>query len=170
MTALQTITAPVLPTPKVPVPNVANQQLLQCLLAGGLYRDKIKAGQISTKDLPALHQLISELEPMVRPAALPDAAAVLDRLFAHYFRPDLPNHIEENRLDDWYDDLEGIPLDILQAAARDWRRSDAKYAPTPGQFLEKTKRYSNPRTYAYTIGKMVVAALEEQQPPQEAAA
>lgn len=161
MTALQTITAPALPTPRLPVPSVVNQPLLQCLLAGGLYRDKIKAGVLSTTHLPDLRQLVAELEPSVRPATLPEAAAVLDRLFAHYFRPDLPNHIEENRLDDWYDDLEGIPLDILQAAARDWRRSEAKYAPTPGQFLEKTKRYTDPRTCAYNIGRMVIEALEQ---------
>ena len=116
---------------------------------------------LSTSHLPDLRQLVAELEPSVRPATLPEAAAVLDRLFAHYFRPDLPNHIEENRLDDWYDDLEGIPLDILQAAARDWRRSEAKYAPTPGQFLEKTKRYTGPRTCAYNIGRMVIEALEQ---------
>lgn len=160
MTHLQTITAPALPTPSHPVPSVTNQQLLKSLLAGGHYRDKISAGIFTASDLPALKTLVAEVSPSCQPATLLEIAAIIDRLFSHYPRPDMPSHVAANRLDDWYTDLEGIPRDVLEATARDWRRSDARFAPTPGQMLEKAKRYHDPRFYTAKIAPMVIAALE----------
>lgn len=162
MNNLQTITAPVLPTPSNRVPSVTNQLLLQSLLAGGFYLDKIKAGVFTRDHIPALKAMVEEVEPTCRPASLLEIAAVVDRLFAHYPRQDMPAHVAANRLDDWYTDLEGLPLDVLEATARDWRRSDAKWAPTPGQFLEKARRYDNPRRYVIKVAPMVIRALEEQ--------
>lgn len=169
MTALQTIAAPPLPTPSLPVPSVTNQPLLQSLLAGGFYRDRIKRGEFTTAQLADLHRLVEQLEPLNVPASVLEIAAVVERLFAHYFRPDMPDNAAANRLDDWYDDLEGLPLDVLQATARDWRRSSAKYAPTPGQFLEKAARYHDPRRGGLGMARMIIRALEEQIPTQEAA-
>lgn len=108
-----------------------------------------------------MQQLEAELAPSCRPASVLEIAAVVERLFAHYFRPDMPDGAAANRLDDWYDDLDGLPLDVLQATARDWRRSDAKYAPTPGQFLAKASRYHHPRRNALGMARMVINALTE---------
>ena len=160
MTDLQIKTAPALPSPSLPVPSVTNQLLLKSLLAGGHYRDKISAGTFTTSDLPALKALVAEVSPTCQPATLLEISAVIDRLFSHYPRPEMPQHVAENRLDDWYTDLEGMPRDVLEATARDWRRSDARFAPTPGQFLEKAKRYRDPRFYAAKVAPMVIAALE----------
>jgi hypothetical protein len=143
------------------VPSATNQQLLKSLLAGGFYRDRIKAGEFTTEQVPALRQLEAELEPACRPASVLEIAAVVERLFAHYFRPDMPDSAAANRLDDWYDDLDGLPVDVLQATARDWRRSDAKYAPTPGQFLAKAKRYADPRVAGLGMARMLIKALAE---------
>ena len=164
MTALQTTIA-ALPSPSLPVPSVTNQQLLKSLLAGGHYRDKISAGIFATADLPALKALVAEVSPSCQPATLLEVAAVIDRLFSHYPRPDMPSHVAANRLDDWYTDLEGIPRDVLEATARDWRRSDARFAPTPGQFLEKSKRYNDPRMYVAKVAPMVISALEAADQP-----
>ena len=141
MTALQTITAPQLPTPSLPVPSVTNQQLFASLLAGGLFRDRVKAGEFTISDLPALRQLEAQLQPANEPAKTWDAAAVIERLFAHYPRPDLPESAAATRLDDWYDDLEGLPLAVIEATAPRLApqqrpvRPDARPVPREGQAL-----------------------------------
>ncbi len=167
MTALQTITAPPLPTPSLPVPSVTNQQLFASLLAGGLFRDRVKAGEFTTSDLPALRQLEAQLQPANEPAKTWDAAAVMERLFAHYPRPDLPESAAATRLDDWYDDLEGLPLQVIEATARDWRRSNARFAPTPGQFLDKAKRYAEPHSVGLGVVRLAIRILTEQAPAND---
>lgn len=169
MTALTSTAAPPLPTPSHPVPSATNQPLLKSLLAGGFYRHRLKAGDFTTESLPALKAFVEEVSPSCQPATLLEVAAIIDRLFAHYPRPDLPAHVAANRLDDWYTDLEGLPRDVLEAAARDWRRSEAKFAPTPGQFLEKTGRYINPRRNALFIAKLLIEALESSSTQDKAA-
>jgi hypothetical protein len=149
-----------LPTPSVPVPSVTNQRLLRSLPGAGLFRDRVKQGEFSPDDLPALRVLEAELVVANEPAKAWDAAAVIERLFAHYPRPDLPDSAAATRLDDWYDDLEGLPLPVIQATARDWRRSAAKFAPTPGQFLEKAKRYAEPHRVGLGLCRLLIKALE----------
>ncbi|MNL27165.1 hypothetical protein D3C87_1487370 [compost metagenome] len=65
-------------------------------------------------------------------------------------------------MDDWYDDLEGLPLQVIEATARDWRRSNARFAPTPGQFLEKAKRYSEPHSVGLGVVRLAIRILAEQ--------
>jgi hypothetical protein len=91
----------------------------------------------------------------------------MERLFAHYPRPDLPESAAATRLDDWYDDLEGLPLPVIEATARDWRRSNARFAPTPGQFLEKAKRYSEPHSVGLGLVRLAIRVLAEQVPAND---
>lgn len=163
MTALQTTTPAPLPSASVPVPSVTNQQLLRSLPGAGLFPDRVKRGEFTADQLPALRVLEAELVRANEPAKEWDAAAELEKLFSHYPRPDLPDAVAATRLNDWYDDLEGIPLPVIQAAARDWRRSTAKFAPTPGQFLEKAQRYHAPHRVALGMTRKLIEALTEAQ-------
>ncbi len=58
------------------------------------------------------------------------------KLILHYPQPSLPVESNASRWDDWFDDFADVPPDVLAAACRDWRRSDAKFAPAPGQLLK----------------------------------
>lgn len=57
------------------------------------------------------------------------------KLVLHYPQPSLPEGANASRWDDWFDDFADIPADILAAACRDWRRSDSRFSPSPGQLL-----------------------------------
>jgi hypothetical protein len=119
----------------------------------------VKAGEFTTSDLPNLRRLEADLIPANEPAGILEIAAVVERLFSHYPRPDLPESAAATRLNDWYDDLEGLPLAVLEATARDYRRSDARFAPTPGQFLAKAKRYAEPHSVGLGVVRLAIKTL-----------
>lgn len=154
MTAL-TIARPQLPSAECPEPSVTNQPLLRRLLAGGFYQDRVRSGEITKGMALEARALAGEIEATCQPANPAEAAAVIERLFSHYPRSDLTPNAAVLRVDDWLDDLEGIPLDVLQAAARDYRRSSARFAPTPGQFLECVKPYWPSRRAKANLLRMI---------------
>jgi hypothetical protein len=60
-----------------------------------------------------------------------EIATLIEGLRRHY--PAQP--LDADGWGDWYDDFADVPPDIIAAACRDWRRSDNRWAPTPGQLL-----------------------------------
>ncbi|MNE64346.1 hypothetical protein D3C80_1597540 [compost metagenome] len=58
---------------------------------------------------------------------------------------------------------------MIEATARDWRRSNARFAPTPGQFLDKAKRYAEPHSVGLGLVKMAIRILSEQAPANDTA-
>lgn len=70
---------------------------------------------------------------VLTPATDAQVGRELDRLFSHYPRPDHSADAEAGRWADWMDDLADMPHDLLSLACQKWRRSTARWSPTPGQ-------------------------------------
>lgn len=90
-------------------------------------------------DMPSLIQICDELQDSLRPASRTEIVRHVGALSLHYPQPDLPEAAHATRWDDWLSDFAEVPADILEAACRDWRRSAERFAPSPGQLLEKVK-------------------------------
>lgn len=97
--------------------------------------------QLRWSDRPTTEQ--AETLRMARPAfersltpAEPKAAAVLiEGLRLHYPAQKLNESEAELVAADWLEDFDHVPLDVLEHACRRWRRSPARFAPSPGQLL-----------------------------------
>lgn len=84
-------------------------------------------------------ELIKECEIVLaaaQPATGLEIAVVLHRLSKHYPERKMS---EDDLLDvskDWLEDLDGLPLDIIEAAVSEWRRGEkCEFFPKSGQIL-----------------------------------
>lgn len=151
-----------LPTPTNPLPPAVNGPLCASLLAGAYSLDRIARGELTVTDAPALRGLMQTMVERSQPAAPSAITANLERLFAHYPQAPLTDSQLQGRWADWLDDLATIPPLILAAACRDWRRSPAAYAPTPGQFLEKAEPYFAAWGFIQKAASLALTNLERE--------
>lgn len=82
--------------------------------------------------------------------------AEVGNLSLHYPQPQLAERENESRWEDWFDDFTDVPPDILTAACREWRRSDARFAPAPGQLLKLCVGIE----YRQVLAKRAAACIE----------
>jgi len=76
--------------------------------------------------------------------------------------------LEASRWGDWLEDLKHLQLDVVEATASAWRRSDKAFAPTPGQFLSVANPMLARRKALYHRTQQILARQEE--PPRPTAA
>lgn len=76
------------------------------------------------------------LNQTLAPAPVGETAALLTRLSAHYWRPELSPAQVRAMIEDYAQDLREVPLDILAECCRRWR-IDArnKFFPRSGELL-----------------------------------
>lgn len=124
------------PTPNAndPVPTLSCRPLHGLLL--GATPRAVAAGWGPTQT-PELREYLAEAQDLARPATRGEIIAVITRLMVHYPVVQMDERLSELRLEDWCDDLALVPRDCLEHAAAAWRKSSARFAPTPGQLLEK---------------------------------
>lgn len=138
---------------------MTNKQLLRFLRSGGLPSDRVRQGDIGVEQLPELRLLLEEVRVLSVPAEDEEKALILEKLFAHYPRPELTEGLARTRLNDWYDDLNGFPARALEAAAREYRRSTERFAPSPGQFLALVPQF-NIEAHVARIAQLYIEAIE----------
>jgi hypothetical protein len=105
------------------------------LTSGGTIADKIRRGEIAVEDLPVLREM-AEIEEACLVGVTPKTmVTLLEALFQHYPPRQLSEGGEKQVWRDWADDVGHLPPAVLAAACRAYRRSAARFAPTPGQLL-----------------------------------
>lgn len=122
------------PTAQDPVPTLSCRPLHGLLL--GATPRAVAAGWGPTQT-PELREYLAEVKQLSQPASRNEILAVITRLLVHYPVPQMDERLSELRMEDWCADLSLVPLDCLEYAAAAWRRSTARFAPTPGQLLDK---------------------------------
>lgn len=105
---------------------------------GKTLRTLIREGQVSGADLPDIRRMLAAEEKACRPAASPDRAALIEALLQHYPAKDFSGG-EKQFWSDWLADTEGLPVEVLAEACAKWRRSKERFAPSPGQLIEKVR-------------------------------
>lgn len=113
-----------------------------------------------------------ELYPSLQPASsLPGGTeqilAILRRLMTHYPSSSRDLVLETGRWEDWLDDVECYPLDVIRAAANAWRRSPTEWAPTPGKFIELCERICAPRRIMSARIQRLLAREDDPPPPSK---
>lgn len=73
---------------------------------------------------------------------------MIEGLRLHYPAQKLNEREAELVAADWLEDFAHVPLDVLEQACRHWRRSPARFAPSPGQLLD----YVRPLIEARQVG------------------
>lgn len=123
-----------LPTASDPVPTLTSRDLHSRLTAG-VAKMLVGQGTITRAELPALRSYRDEAYRLLIPATSEEIGLHLGKLALHYPQPDLSETASATRWNDWIEDFSTTPLDILAAACRDWRRSENRFFPSPGQLL-----------------------------------
>lgn len=67
-------------------------------------------------------------------------AVAIERLSGHYPRMQRDEVAAREWAKDWLEDLGDMPPGVIEEACAEWRRSDEKWMPTPGQLLAKANR------------------------------
>ncbi len=67
-------------------------------------------------------------------------AVAIERLSGHYPRMQRDTVAAREWAKDWLDDVGHMPPGVIEEACAEWRRSDEKWMPTPGQLLSKADR------------------------------
>jgi len=73
---------------------------------------------------------------LCKPATPKEIAGRIEALTVHYWDRQRDEASSRIYVRDWVDDMGEVPADILEAACVAWRRSDARFMPTPGQLLK----------------------------------
>lgn len=100
-----------------------------------------------------LRRTLAELS---RPASARERLALLEALFQHYPARNLGAGEKQFWLD-WNEDAADLPVPVLAAACAKWRRSEQRFAPSPGQLL---KLVDQEWTYRVRLLQSYVAMLE----------
>lgn len=125
------VSAP-LPTADRLAPTLASTGLFSRLNAAV---PRVAAARFSEAEIPALRAFLAEAERLCRPARPEVVVLHVERLNRHYPAPGLDEAAQAARWEDWIEDFADVPEDVLVAACRTWRRSSARFAPSPGQLL-----------------------------------
>lgn len=121
---------------------------------------------LTTDERAALTAARAALSASLQPAPQPALVVVLRRLMNHYPASQRDPGLEKARWEDWLEDLAGIPLDAVEAAAKAWRRSPKAFAPTPGEILALAEPIVRGR---FSLLRRVEALLNRPEPaPREA--
>jgi hypothetical protein len=136
MNAITTITPAALPTEADTEPTLTSRELHSRLVAD-VARGLVGRRTLSAEDLPALRDYRDECRRLLRGSSPETITMCVGKLSLHYPQPSMDENANATRWGDWFDDFAETPPDILEAACRDWRRSDARFAPSPGQLLAK---------------------------------
>lgn len=95
----------------------------------------IRRKTFTAKDLPALRTYRDEAFRLLIPAGDHAVISAVGRLSLHYPQPSMDAEANASRWDDWCDNFADVPADLLAAGCAAWRRSPARFAPSPGQLL-----------------------------------
>jgi hypothetical protein len=68
------------------------------------------------------------------------AAIAIERLAGHYPRMHRDDAAATAWAEDWLEDTAHLPPFVIEEACAEWRRSDERWMPTPGQLLVKAER------------------------------
>jgi len=98
-------------------------------------KGQIIRGEIGVGDLPLLRQMEAVEQLAMVPVEPRGMVALLEALFQHYPPRQLSEGGEKQVWKDWAEDVGHLPPAVLAAACRAYRRSAARFAPTPGQLL-----------------------------------
>jgi hypothetical protein len=150
MNAITTIQAGKLPTEQDTVPTLTSRALHSRLLEGPAH-ELVRHGRLTEADLPALRDFHAECRRLLVGSSAEVVTMQVGKLSLHYPQPSMDENANATRWEDWFDDFGDIPADILESACRAWRRSDNRFAPSPGQLLAKcvevkTRQYLEQRS------------------------
>ena len=67
-------------------------------------------------------------------------AVLIEGLSSHYPRMSRDDAAADQWARDWLDDTAHLPPFVVKQACDEWRRSDERWMPTPGQLLAKANR------------------------------
>lgn len=96
----------------------------------------------------ALPALMAARDASMVPAAPTDVFAIIGRRFATYPQPERSDAEWAAFWDDYYDALQGVPLEALGAAMRAWVKTDEQFLPKPGQLRKLADAQPNPALIA----------------------
>jgi hypothetical protein len=73
------------------------------------------------------------------------AATLIERLAGHYWRPERDQYASAAWAADWVSDIGHLPPLVISDACTEWRRSPARFMPTPGEFLAIAEKHAKNR-------------------------
>ena len=100
---------------------------------------------------------MADLSASLEPASPQDIAALIESLFLMY------NHTGRTDADDairaraWLADMRDYPADVIESACVRWRRSDERFAPSPGQLIKLMDPIVSHRRALAERGRVMVA-------------
>jgi len=92
------------------------------------------------------------------------AATLIERLAGHYWRPDRDDFASAAWAADWVSDIGHLCPLVIEETCRHWRRSPARFMPTPGEFLEIAERIALNKKGELARCADVLALLEQPEP------
>jgi hypothetical protein len=98
----------------------------------------VREGSVTADDAPAIRRMLVAEEAACAPSRSQDRLALIEALLQHY-PPRSMQGGETQFWKDWLSDTDGLPVEVLAEACAKWRRSKEKFAPSPGQLLEKVR-------------------------------
>lgn len=96
------------------------------------------------------------------PAPTAQFALIFERLALHYPEGKLKGREEAMRKSDWLRLVGHLPADIMSAAADAYVASDARFFPTPGQFLAFARRPMVERRLLAQRARDTLALIEKE--------
>ena len=105
----------------------------------GLTRERAKTMTLVETERETLVSLLPAYRAYLEPGPRAEISALLTRLRAHYFVPDVPDALAQALADDWADDMALFPLWAVKAACDRYRRSEASRAPRPADIISFCK-------------------------------
>lgn len=89
------------------------------------------------------------------------AAVAIERLSGHYPRQQRDETAAREWARDWLEDLGDMPPAVIEEACAEWRRSDERWMPTPGQLLAKANRILTMRHAELRRAELLAQAASE---------
>lgn len=88
------------------------------------------------------------------------AATLIERLAGHYWRPERDEYASAAWAADWVSDIGHLPPLVIADACTEWRRSPARFMPTPGEFLAIAEKHAANRRGELARCQDIAARLE----------
>lgn len=157
MNQIATRPAETLPTEESPCINVTSNPWHACLMASGAkaVAEKLVTAESDYTDR-GLQAYRRDCTRALLAASPSQIMTELARLQAHYPDQGRPESLSDERWRDFVSDLSDLPPDVLAAACAGWRRSPARFMPTPGQLLESAGRImAYRRAYLQRVDRVI---------------